>query len=239
MYIIIFYIALCITEAHAADNCSLVIPGASKNGYNGTYGGFESNGNCHYRDISEETCRQFTEHLFIGYFPDYGAGYSRCEFDEPGPRDDGTGNQNERNQLNSKEYEKNNSFGNEDDAYNTDSSAKRNSKKREKYSQYASIAVGGVRGVAGKVRSEVWGYIEYDMESKEEAEEEVLSICYAEKPNCKILVTWNTGCYWVTSGKKGGTVGYYGANTKKKAMAKCRQANMQCDGEFIGKCYPE
>ena len=66
-----------------ADSCSTVIPGASGEGYEGRYGGYDAAGLCHKRDISEAACRNLAGNLFYAFFADGGAGYTHCVFRYP------------------------------------------------------------------------------------------------------------------------------------------------------------
>lgn len=70
-------------SAASADICSDVIEGASLDGYEGKYGGYDGNGLCHKRDISEEECRARTGGLFYAYSPDRGMNYTHCAFRPP------------------------------------------------------------------------------------------------------------------------------------------------------------
>lgn len=64
-----------------ADSCASVYPGASTAGYQGPYGGYDYDGNCHVRDISESRCRAIPG--FIRWNKDSGAGFTHCVFRPP------------------------------------------------------------------------------------------------------------------------------------------------------------
>ena len=56
-----------------ADSCGSIIAGASTEAYQGTYGGYDHDGNCHSRDVSSDNeCRRLTGNLYIGFSPDHG-----------------------------------------------------------------------------------------------------------------------------------------------------------------------
>jgi hypothetical protein len=73
-------ILLCLGSMAKADECAAVHPNASKAGYQGAYGGYDANGNCHLRNVSEAQCGQIAGSR---YYRDRGAGYTRCEFPPP------------------------------------------------------------------------------------------------------------------------------------------------------------
>jgi hypothetical protein len=80
-------------NAADADNCSSVIPGASTSGYNGTYGSYDEDGNCHARGgnersgsasvLTESDCRQLTGNLYIDFSGDHGKNFTHCVFRVP------------------------------------------------------------------------------------------------------------------------------------------------------------
>jgi|GEM_PF-3842517 len=64
-----------------ADVCGTVIDGASLQGYQSDYGGYDADGRCHIRNISGSTCRNLPG--FYDYSEDHGKGFSHCVFAAP------------------------------------------------------------------------------------------------------------------------------------------------------------
>lgn len=71
------------TLSARADSCGTIISGASTAGYQGKYGGYDPNGNCHARNVSESECRNKTGDLFVYWSRDSGKNFTRCEFTVP------------------------------------------------------------------------------------------------------------------------------------------------------------
>jgi hypothetical protein len=69
--------------AHA-DSCGSVIAGASTGAYQGRYGGYDYDGNCHSRDVSSDSeCRRLTGSLYLRFARDSGKGFNHCAFRQP------------------------------------------------------------------------------------------------------------------------------------------------------------
>jgi uncharacterized membrane protein len=72
-----------LSSAAYADNCGSIIAGANTQGYSGPYGGYDADGRCHARDVSEGECRRLAGGLFYGWSADRGKGFTHCVFSQP------------------------------------------------------------------------------------------------------------------------------------------------------------
>jgi len=83
LVLIAAFVGCLVPLSASADNCSSIIPGANTQGYSGPYGGYDADGRCHARNVSESECRQRSGNLFYGWSKDSGKGFSHCVFRQP------------------------------------------------------------------------------------------------------------------------------------------------------------
>ena len=103
---------------------------------------------------------------------------------------------------------------------------------------WSAVAAGFDKGFLGMTSKEVSIGIGRDYATREEAERAAKKACRKNVKKCKIVGAWNSGCYWITSGRGGG-VAWGAGKTPQAAYDQCRSRVTNCDTTPLGKCYPE
>ena len=102
---------------------------------------------------------------------------------------------------------------------------------------WAAVAAGLDNGFLG-IGSKVGVGLGQDYSTKADAEAGALQSCRKRVSGCKIVGSWNTGCYYITTGNGGG-VAWGSGRTAQDAYDACRSRVTNCNTNAIGRCYPD
>jgi hypothetical protein len=125
------------------------------------------------------------------------------------------------------------------DADNSDSgTAGAQTSPQPKKRLWSAVAAGVDGGFMGITTQRVGVGLGQDYATREEAERGAKSACKKKVKKCKVVATWNSGCYYITTGNGGG-VAWGSGSTPQIAYDQCRKRVTNCDTSPIGGCYPE
>jgi len=104
--------------------------------------------------------------------------------------------------------------------------------------KWSAVAAGIDEGFLGLGSKKVGVGLGKDYYNKQEAEARAISECESRVSDCKIVGTWNSGCYFITTGNGDG-VAWGSGPTAQSAYNQCRSRVPNCDTDTIGGCYPD